>query len=186
MEDKVKKNLKTDWWFNYQDFYKSVATKNYDILVEVGVWKGHSISFLANEIKKTGKESKLYAVDLWDETYKWENNPQLRTQVPYLYEIYNEVKKENKVHDMITDLKGMSWDMAKKFEDGSVDFVFIDADHTYESVVKDIKAWLPKIKKGGMISGHDYNNPCGVKQAVNELIEDYKLSNDGIWFKIIE
>jgi len=37
-----------------------------------------------------------------------------------------------------------------------------------------------------MISGHDYNNPCGVKQAVNELIEDYKLSNDGIWFKIIE
>lgn len=186
MEAKVKENLNTDWWFNYQEFYKIVAAKNYDVLVEIGVWKGHSISFLANEIKKNNKEAKLYAVDLWDETYKWENNPQLRNQVPYLYDIYNEIKKQNGVTDMIIDLKGMSWEMAKNFEDGTVDFVFIDADHEYESVVKDIKAWLPKMKKGGMISGHDYNNPCGVKQAVTELVEGHQLSNDGVWFKIIE
>lgn len=188
MEDRVRKNLNTDYWFNYQDFYKTVASKNYDVLVEIGVWKGHSISFLANEIKNRGYVAEIYAVDLWDDTYKWENPTQLhlREQVPYLYDIYTENKKRFCVSDMIIDLKGLSWEMADNFEDGTVDFVFIDADHEYTSVVKDITAWLPKIRKGGMISGHDYNNPCGVKQAVTELIEDFQLSSDGVWFKVIK
>jgi predicted O-methyltransferase YrrM len=186
INDKITENLNTDWWFNYMDFYKNVATKNYNILVEVGVWKGHSISYLAKEFKNNNKTPKIYAVDLWEETYKWSDNIKLRSQVPYLYDIYTENKKQNGVNDMIIDLKGLSWEMANNFKDGEVDFVFIDADHTYESVVKDINAWLPKIKKGGMISGHDYNNPCGVKKAVVELIKDHKLTNDGIWFKVIE
>ncbi len=185
MEQIIKENLNTDWWFNYQDFYKMIANKNYDVLVEVGVWKGHSISFLANQMKELGYDCDIYGVDLWDETYKWEGNDQLRSQVPYLYDIYNEIKKQNGVYDMITDLKGMSWDMSNNFEDGTVDFVFIDADHEYDSVVKDIKSWLPKMKKGGIISGHDYDNPCGVKEAVNDLIEDFKISSDGVWFKEI-
>ena len=87
---------------------------------------------------------------------------------------------------MITDIKGTSWEMANNFEDESVDFVFIDAGHEYDSVVKDITSWLPKIKKGGIISGHDYFNPCGVKQAVDELITDVKFCSDGIiWYKEI-
>ncbi len=186
MESKVNENLNTDWWFNYQEFYKTIANKNYDILVEIGVWKGHSISFLANQFKSSSKTPKIYAVDLWDETYKWEDNKTLRDQVPILYKIYNENLKINGVRDMIVDLKGVSWDMANNFEDSSVDFVFIDADHEYESVVKDINAWTPKIRKGGMISGHDYLNPCGVKDAVNELVQGFKLTNDGVWYKIIE
>ena len=44
-----------------------------------------------------------------------------------MYEIYNEVKKRNGVTDLITDIKGVSWEVANKFEDESVDFVFIDA-----------------------------------------------------------
>jgi predicted O-methyltransferase YrrM len=169
MEDNVKRNLDTDWWFNYQEFYKMIASKNYDIVVELGVWKGHSVTFLANQIKKLGFNGKIYAVDLWGDSYQWTEpkNKKLKSQVPVLYDIYTEVKKRGGVMDMITDLKGMSWEMAEKFEDGTVDFVFIDADHKYESVVKDIKAWLPKMREGGIISGHDYNNPCGVKQAVD-------------------
>lgn len=183
MDKKIKDYLDTDCWFNYQDFYRTVARKKYNVLVEVGVWKGHSVSFLAREIKKLDYNPKIYAVDLWNDTYKWEDKPNLRSQVPVLYEIYSENKKRSGVSDMITDLKGMSWEMASEFKDDTVDFVFIDADHTYESVCKDINAWLPKIKKGGMISGHDYNNPCGVRQAVTELIPDHQLSSDGIWFK---
>jgi hypothetical protein len=61
---------------------------------------------------------------------------------------------------------------AKAIPDASLDFVFIDADHTYEGCKADIEAWLPKIKKGGFISGHDYENPefpaWGVKKAVEE------------------
>lgn len=50
------------------------------------------------------------------------------------------------------------------------DFVFIDGEHTYEQVFKDICNYLPKIKKGGMLIGHDYGHPDfeGVKRAVDE------------------
>jgi uncharacterized Rossmann fold enzyme len=65
-----------------------------------------------------------------------------------------------------------SREAAKDIPDGSLDFVFIDADHTYEGCKGDIEAWLPKVKKGGFISGHDYENTeypaWGVKQAVDE------------------
>lgn len=182
----IKEKLNTEWWFNYQDFYKNVASKDYETLVEIGVWKGHSVSFLANQFKAGGKSPKIYAVDLWENTYKWEGDQNLRSQVPILYDIYNMVLERDGVRDMVTDLKGVSWEMASNFEDGTIDFIFIDADHEYESVIKDIKAWLPKIKKGGMISGHDYLNPCGVKKAVDELIDGFKLSNDGVWYKIIK
>ncbi len=62
---------------------------------------------------------------------------------------------------------------ARQFQDGTLDFVFIDGDHTYEAVRDDIQAWLPKLKPGGLLCGHDYSNPgwpfLGVDQAVNEF-----------------
>jgi hypothetical protein len=54
--------------------------------------------------------------------------------------------------------------------------VFIDADHTYESITSDIQSWLPKVKVGGIISGHDYNHPP-VKQAVHELLNVFGVNN---------
>jgi hypothetical protein len=63
-----------------------------------------------------------------------------------------------------------SWDAANYFPDKSLDFVFIDACHEYESVKKDILVWMPKIKDGGILSGHDYGRGFpGVAQAVDEI-----------------
>lgn len=58
--------------------------------------------------------------------------------------------------------------------DGWFDFVYIDGDHRYEEVVKDICMWLPKVRKGGILAGHDYSEPsiAGVKQAVDEWFKD--------------
>lgn len=83
-----------------------------------------------------------------------------------------------------------SVEAANDFEDASLDFVFIDADHTYKGVKADINAWLPKVKKGGWICGHDYENPdfpaWGVTQAVGELCVEngFKLETDKnfTWF----
>lgn len=79
-----------------------------------------------------------------------------------------------------------SVDAAKNFADGSLDFVYIDANHSYAFVKEDILAWLPKIKKGGIIGGHDYdwtdkdfNDELAVKRAVDEIFGDrvhYHLS----------
>lgn len=65
-----------------------------------------------------------------------------------------------------------SAEAAKYVSDGSADVVFVDADHTYEGVRADIQAWLPKLKAGGMLCGHDYHpqNWPGVVQAVSEVL----------------
>ena len=64
-----------------------------------------------------------------------------------------------------------SVEAAKKIKDQSVDVVFIDADHAYESVIQDVLAWCSKVKRGGLLCGHDYAHPRfpGVKRAVDEV-----------------
>jgi hypothetical protein len=69
---------------------------------------------------------------------------------------------------------------ARDIPDCSLDFVFIDADHTYEGCRADLIAWEPKLIPGGLLSGHDYNHPdfpeWGVKRAVDEFCEQTGLS----------
>jgi predicted O-methyltransferase YrrM len=82
-------------------------------------------------------------------------------------------------------LHGPSVEMAKRVEDGSLDFVFIDADHRYEFVVEDIKAWFPKVRSGGTLCGHDYGDPRfpGVEKAVKEYFHTYGTTKrHGIWY----
>ena len=82
---------------------------------------------------------------------------------------------------------------AKYFEDGSLDFVFIDADHSYNGCRADIEAWYPKVRKGGWLCGHDYKNvdyPCfGVEQAVDEFVASkglkLELGDNFTWFTLI-
>ena len=65
-------------------------------------------------------------------------------------------------------------------DDKSIDFVYIDADHEYESVRKDIAAWHPKIRRGGIISGHDYSS-SGVYKAVNERFNLVNKYDGNVW-----
>ena len=84
-----------------------------------------------------------------------------------------------------------SWEAARKVPDKCLDFVFIDADHSYEGVSSDISLWKPKLKATGLLCGHDYanpNEPCGmeVKRAVDEAAVKYgftvELGRDSCWF----
>lgn len=87
-------------------------------------------------------------------------------------------------------LRKPSIEAAKEISDASLDFVFIDADHSYEGCKADIAAWVPKLKPGGLLSGHDYNNieyPCfGVNQAVEEFSAErnlpVSLGDNFTWF----
>jgi hypothetical protein len=60
---------------------------------------------------------------------------------------------------------------ASSFDDKSLDFVYIDGDHSYEGAKRDILAWAPKVKSGGVLAGHDYYNnpPFAVRRAVAEV-----------------
>lgn len=79
---------------------------------------------------------------------------------------------------------------AAQVDDASLDLVYIDAEHTYDAVKADIGVWLPKVKPGGWIGGHDYDHPMervhgkwGVRAAVDELFGDSaQIGADHTWF----
>jgi len=73
----------------------------------------------------------------------------------------------------VASIRKDSVEAAKLFNDGEFFAVFIDADHSYEGVRKDIDAWLPKVMPGGILCGHDFDGMFpGVIQAVDESFRD--------------
>jgi predicted O-methyltransferase YrrM len=84
--------------------------------------------------------------------------------------------------------QGLSHDIADSFEDDTFDFIYIDGSHNYENVKRDIQLYLPKLRKGGVIAGHDYYEKewPGVVQAVNESVgKPDKIYMDTSWLKVI-
>lgn len=92
-------------------------------------------------------------------------------------------------------LRGPSWQMQQFVKDQTLDFLYLDANHSYVGVMKDLAAWHPKVKKGGVIAFHDYEMPeYGVKEAVNlfsatyryeiHLIPELKLEDAGAWLRV--
>ena len=71
-----------------------------------------------------------------------------------------------------------SADASSMIADKSMDLIFIDGDHAYEGVNDDIALWTPKLRDGGILSGHDYDDSLhpGVVRAVNELVDRTTLT----------
>ena len=85
------------------------------------------------------------------------------------------IKKTN-CDDVCTVIKAKTEDAAKYIPDNSLDICFIDAAHDYTNVTNDIKNYLPKVKKGGIICGHDYDNDhIEVIKAVNDFFGKEKV-----------
>lgn len=144
-------------WFSFPNLYTDMVKKlpNGSRLVEVGTYHGCSFSYLVIEAINAKKKFDIVGVD----ACPW---PDVE---PTFYKNMEPLKGHYR-----TLFGGDSFDRAKEFEDESIDFCFIDANHTYDFVRKDILAYLPKMKKGGVIAGHDYNmSHPGVIQAVNEI-----------------
>ena len=110
-------------------------------------------------------------IDKWDYNWILENKEEVYTYDEFL-------KNMEPVKNIITPIKAFSKDVVDKYEDETIDFIFIDADHEYDGVIQDIKIWYPKVKKGGVIAGHDYTEYfSGVIKAVKEYFgEDYDIN----------
>lgn len=91
----------------------------------------------------------------------------------------------NRVHSKyqfrLKPLEGISWEVAQQVPNQSLDFYFIDAGHSYKSVIKDIDAWASKLKPSGWFIGHDINFPA-VNQAVTERFPQFQVGPDNVWF----
>jgi len=78
-----------------------------------------------------------------------------------------------------TFIKAWSVDAAKQFPDGSISWLYIDGNHTFEGLVSDLAAWVPKVKSGGIISGHDYRHfRRGLGIRVIEAVNGYTAAHD--------
>jgi GT2 family glycosyltransferase len=174
-------------WFTYPNLYSYVVNKfpSGSHFIEVGVWKGMSASYMAVEIINSGKKIKFDCVDNWEFIENLQSDISQESFSENIYDTF--LKNINPVQHIITPIKELSWDGAKHYEDNSLDFVFIDAAHDYESVKKDINAWFPKIKKGGIISGHDYAWSDDVKKAVDEFFVGKEIyETEGCWVYFTE
>lgn len=162
-------------WFSYPALYKAIvaAAPSKAHFVEVGVWKGKSAAFLAVEIINSGKTIALDLVDTWEGSEEHQ---------PLQEDIYGIFQKNIAPVAPYVSVKRMdSLYAASTYDDESLDFVFIDAAHDYDSVKADIVAWLPKIKPGGHIAGHDYHWE-GVNRAVNEAFDSKNIeSHEDCW-----
>lgn len=148
---------------------------------EIGVQAGENIDLILRQCPETN----WIAVDPWCPTEDYKRWPDAAHQ-----------RNERKFADVmarhpgkIRKVKAFSVDAAPKVLDGSLDLVFIDGDHSYKGVRADIDAWLPKVRKGGFIAGHDYDNTAkygdmfkGVDRAVHENFGDnFTTHQDFVW-----
>ena len=85
-------------------------------------------------------------------------------------------------------LRGYSQDFVNSFEDKSLDYIFIDGDHSYEGALRDCELFFPKIKSNGIFAGHDWSFD-GVRKAVNEFKDkngspNIRMIKEDVWYWI--
>lgn len=167
-------------WFDFADFYNFIVDRFDNAnFVEIGTWKGASISYLAKRVKQKHKNINIFGIDTFKGT-PGEHDEDIDIINGTLYQTYLKNTSPYNIKTIIGD----SHLVHKRFIDEGIDFLFIDGDHHYESVKQDLINWYPKICKGGIISGHDYafGGDCGVIPAVDEFFGQIKRMGSSVWY----
>lgn len=165
-------------WFNFEDYYwriaQAVPAEN-AVLVELGPWMGLSTIFLAQSLQNLGKvTARIYAVDTW------KGSPSEQVVFDYVIsggvlpaiDRFKEAIGRYKVDEMVAPMQMDSVQAATVFEDKSLDFVFVDTDHTEQQLSAELVAWLPKMKPGIFFGGHDIAVD-GVRRAVEKNVKKW-------------
>ena len=154
-------------------FFKEMG---YKVGAEIGVFKGEfTIKFC-----KVGL--KMYAIDPW--LSYCGSGRTLRSQERQDF-LFGHATRLLGRYDNCTIIRKTSMDAVKDFKNGSLDFVYIDADHSFKHIAQDICEWTKKVRKGGVVSGHDYhctvpearNVVCHVKEVVNAYVSVFGIKN---------
>jgi hypothetical protein len=176
-------------WFDFEKVYDHAVQKFSDgIFVEVGCWLGKSTCYMGELIAKKQCNIKFYAIDTWcgsNEDY----HIQYIESIGGTDELYNQFinnMKTSNVLQYITPIRLTSRNASQMFEDKSISFAFIDASHFYEDILNDIECWLPKIKPGGIIAGHDYPGADGVVKAVQQIFGADYTTHSNSWIHEME
>ena len=159
--------------------------RNNLICAEVGVYRG----FNALDMLRIDRTMYLHLVDAYTNIGRTDVYPGklFYEGTPSVYvpqaDPTEECKQEafenlRAYHDRITFVYKQSEEAHKDYQDGFFDYIYIDADHDYGSVKNDMNVWWPKVKKGGILAGHDISM-TGVKKALFEFMDDNLLTHHG-------
>lgn len=144
---------------------------------EVGVYRGKFTAALA----QNAPNLELTGVDAWTSYPGYTEYAANDLE----NDAYAEAMEMAKKHKNVKLIKAWSVEAADRFEDGSLDFVFIDANHDYGNVLADIAAWSRKVRVGGLVSGHDYIKSkkynFEVIEAVNKWCSDNNIKHLFLW-----
>lgn len=173
-EEKIKILKETIEW--KPDIPKALEKLECKVGIEIGVRKGGNLSNIAKNPNFKG--GMLYGLDCWTEDPdKPEINDANYTQSDLDNQYWGCVSMFSS-NPFVKIVRNYSYEGSLDFPDGYFDFIYIDAAHDYDSMVEDINAWWPKLKEGGIFSGHDYfpdkriwrGKACEVYRAVNEFV----------------
>lgn len=157
-----------DGYFGTSDIqsYHNLINKVPDggIIAELGCWKGKSLCSVAELIKK--KNIKVVAVDTFKGSVNEEEH-QLIVQREDIKSIFTDNMRLVGLNPQICEMT--THEASQLFEDNYFDLVFVDADHSYEACRKDLQDWWPKVKRGGVLSGHD----CQWKNVADALTDEF-------------
>lgn len=163
---------------NYKPtIYQALDKLDCKVGIEIGVRVGNNLKDLAKN--KRFQEGKLYGLDCWrEDPERPEINDEGFSQSS-LDQQYASVVNMFASQEYVEIIRDFSEEGSQRFKDSTFDFIYIDAAHDYSSVKRDVETWWPKLKDGGIFSGHDYfpdtriwrGKKCGVWDAVNEFAE---------------
>ncbi len=155
---------------------KIILDNRLSLGAEIGVQSGENIE----HILSLCPDFKIFAIDCWDPTFKYQIWP--KAAQPLHEQFFEKVLA--RFPNRIQKIKAYSSEAVLKIADHTLDLVFLDASHDFDSTKNDILSWLPKIRHGGFIGGHDYDHPNlpGVKKAVDEVFQKIDLFPDFVWF----
>ncbi len=152
--------------------------------VEMGFKVGAEIGVATGEFSEKIAQAglTLYAIDPWQAYGGYEKSPnhQKTSDSQYMH-----AKNRLIAYPGCTIIKKASMDAVSDFEDESLDFVYIDGNHEFKFVAEDISEWTRKVRKGGVIAGHDYVNfiprsllgVCHVIPVVNAYTLAFDINN---------
>jgi predicted O-methyltransferase YrrM len=176
-------------WFSFREIYDQVVEEAQDDarFVELGTALGRSALYMAEAIGRSSKNIHFTVVDLWSE-----DGPTKQRFLNFIqprggfYNAFQWVREHHALGHLIHVQRAEIVEAAARFVDSSTDFVFLDAGHTYEKTHEAIHAWVPKIKKNGILAGDDYlmRRFPGVVRAVDELLPERSINGKAfIWRK---
>lgn len=162
------------------DLPQFFANRGYKVGVEVGVCAGE----YTQKLCQAGLE--VFGVDPWTSYNGYKDHyVKHRDYMRGLESLYQEARDRTKEYNC-TLVRKKSLEAVDDFEDESIDFVYIDGNHSFRYIAEDLFEWSKKVKKGGVISGHDYyiskhsyryHDICHVKPVVDAFIYTFQIPN---------